>query len=217
MSLLPKGLAPLLKSPTTLLVGAGVAVLGVLLLSRRGEPGAGGPVPAWGPSAFVGPADRVMLAGDSLAAGLAKPMRALADAAGVQFRGRGVVGSRIDEWDGHYLAEDLASFSPTVVVLSLGTNDMKMFDPASQQAGRVQSLLAKIRAAGARVAWIVPPTMPFADKGVRQMITDASPELAIHAERLELLRGPDKIHMTPSGYQTFAEAVWGCLTLSQCP
>src|SRR4029077_7423677 len=128
----------------------------------------------------LSPSDRVLLVGDSLAVGLTKQMQALADLSSIAFKGHGVVGSRIDEWNKHYFSETLGDFAPTVIVVSLGTNDMKMFDPKTQQVGPTQSLLDKRRATGARVAWIIPPTMPFTDKGVRQMIEDAHPDLAIH-------------------------------------
>lgn len=206
----------LLRNPLVL-AGAGVAaMLGLVALSRRGDDVSATPDTSWTGSAFAGPSDRVLLLGDSLAAGLTAPMKALVEASGAEFSGHGVVGSRIDEWDSKYAAPDL-EWGPTVVVVSLGTNDMKMFDPSTQQRGHLDSLLAKLRAGGARVAWIVPPTMPFEDKGVRQLVADAGPDMLVHAERLDLPRGGDKIHMTPSGYKKFAEAVWSCLSQSQCP
>lgn len=160
---------------------------------------------------MLAPTDRVLLAGDSLAAGLASPMKKAAEVSGIQFKGHGVVGSRIDEWDSKYIAPDLG-FAPTVVVLSLGTNDMNMFDPTAQQAGHVASLLAKIRGAGARIVWIIPPTMPFSDKGVRAMVEGSGADELVHGELLDLPRGADQIHMTPSGYQAFSDAVWAQIT-----
>lgn len=200
----------------------GTVVLGTIALVLRGRASEGGAEGGWFQGPFVGPNDRVLLAGDSLAAGLTKPMGELAKQAGIAFKGHGVVGSRIDEWDSKYLEPELGesgtlSFAPTVVVLSLGTNDMKMFDPSKQQKARVQSVIDKVRAAGARVVWIIPPTMPFDDKGVRAMLEAAGADMVIHAERLELARAPDQIHMTPSGYGVFAKHVWDCLTGNGCP
>lgn len=205
------------RHPALWVAGAAAAVLGWMFLGLRGAMQGAAPGSGAGGAPFAGPSDRVLLIGDSLAFGLKKPMQDLAQASGIEFKGRGVVGSRIDEWDNKYLAEELAGYSPTVAIVSLGTNDMKMFNPSEQQREHLASLLQKLRAAGARVAWIVPPTMPFGDKGVRQMIADAAPDLVIRADLLTLTRAEDKIHMTPSGYKAFAGAVWSCVTAGACP
>ena len=205
-------LPPWLTNPWVL---GGAAVAGLLVLLRSATSGNGGPPPDdSGPVA--GKVDRVLLVGDSLAVGINGPMKQLAAASGIEYQGKGVTGSRIDQWAKTLLDEQLG-FEPTIVLVSLGTNDMKMSDPVVQQSGHVQTILQKARDKGAQVVWIVPPTMPFPDKGVRQMILDAQPDGVVRADYLELPRAADQIHMTPSGYSTFAEAVWTCLTAEACP
>lgn len=212
-----KWLTNLLKSPYSLALGAAGVLGALLLLSKKDETTPGGGGGQGGGAPFVGPGDRVLLIGDSLGVGLSKPMAALAAASGNAFQGSGpVTGTRIDQWDGKLLDPELA-FGPTVAVISLGTNDMKMLDPVKSQSGHVASLIQKLRDAGARVAWVLPPPMPFPDKGVREMIAAAGPDLVVHAEVLDLPRAGDQIHMTPQGYQQFADAVWGCLTTGACP
>lgn len=208
----------LAKNPLLAVAGAATLVLGAVFVSRAtapsessGDPGDGGTA-----ASLLPPGGRVLVAGDSLGVGITAPMKKLAAAAGSELEGHAVVGSRIDQWDDETI-DNFLSFGPAVVVLSLGTNDMKMFDPATKQAPRAASLIARIRAAGAKVAWVVPPTMPFDDKGVRQMIADAGPDLLVRADLLELPRAADKIHMTPSGYQELAEVVWNCVAANQCP
>ena len=75
---------------------------------------------------------RVLVLGDSLAVGLNPQLKQLADEAGVEaYTGKGVVGSRLDQWaaddwlDG-WLDLTLASFHPTLILVSLGTNDEHM-------------------------------------------------------------------------------------------
>lgn len=216
---LPK-LPPWLMSPWVLGGAAGAVVLAVLA-NQSSQPGGGVPGPGdpYDPAPGVplaGPSDRVLLVGDSLAVGLNGPMKKLAVAQGNPYQGKGVSGSRIDEWSKKYLDPELA-FDPTVVLVSLGTNDMKMADPVGQQTKHVQAILDKARAKGARVVWILPPPMPFDDKGVRAMVVGAAPDGAVNGEALDLERAGDGIHMTPNGYAAFADAVWSCIMQGQCP
>lgn len=166
---------------------------------------------------IAGKADRVLLVGDSLAVGMNGPMKALAADSGIEYRGKAEQGTRIDQWAKSKLQPEIDAFDPSVVLVSLGTNDMKMADPVAAQTPHVQTILQRARDAGARVVWIVPPTMPFEDQGVRQMIVDAKPDGVVRADWLVLPRAGDKIHMTPDGYKQFAAAVWQCVTAADCP
>ena len=157
---------------------------------------------------------RVLLIGDSLVGdapsnGLQKRMAELATACGTPFHARGVVGSHVTQWaSDSWLLPELEQSTPTVVLISMGTNDFQRTDPANVQAG-VTKLASKVRAYGARLLWICPPVMPLADKiGVRDMWkaevgTDWYP-----SELLTIPRAGDGIHPTPAGYKQFAEAIW---------
>lgn len=136
-------------------------------------------------------------------------MAQLASDMGVSFLGDGRVSTRIDQWASQpWLAGDL-TLAPTFVLVSLGTNDMKLFDPALETPF-LKALVAKLRATGARLVWILPPVMPFPDKGVLAMIAATGMPL-FHSEALVLPRGSDQIHPTSVGYAGWAGAIWSFL------
>lgn len=147
----------------------------------------------------------IMLLGDSIAQGLAVPLRALVVAEGGTLPSLTRVGSRLDQW-----AKDiqtvLAGKTPSVVLLSLGTNDMKRTSISSVPA-EVQTILAAVRAVGAEPVWILPPTMPFPDPGIRAAL-EASGARVFHSEVITIPRATDRIHPTPAGYAGFAANIW---------
>lgn len=162
---------------------------------------------------------RVLLIGDSLALGTLPHYSALAKEAGIEFKGLGVTGSRIDQWAGSQeLPKVLASFKPDLVLVSLGTNDafMKGADVVGTQRAQLEKLLLQLH--GRDVVWIGPPTLPNPPSpGVVLMIQEAAGALAprfhyFHSERLQIPRGPDAIHPTVRGYAGWAGAVWHWLS-----
>ncbi len=184
----------------------------------------------------IRPGDRILLIGDSLAVGLGTPLGALCSDAGIPFQTLATVGTRIDQWGspgtyGDALKQALASFQPTLVLISLGTNDAYMQpspgeDIGQRQAPYLDALLTGIEAAGVRaIVWIAPPTLPAAAISlgpVRTLIAMASRERAPGAfarrisvfpsQRLNLPRGPDNIHPVASGYAGWAGALFQWLT-----
>lgn len=186
-----------------LAVAAGVGLVVAATPSSPG-PQPGSPPPP--PKPRLGPGSRLLLVGDSFAQGLAPPLGELSKGLGVAFRADGRLGTRIAQWAAQpWLGADL-SWAPTMVLVSLGTNDMKLPQPAVEQAALGQ-LAARLKSSAARVVWLNPPTMPFPDRGVRQMIAKTGLEV-FHSEALPLPRGPDGIHPTVSGYAGWAGALW---------
>jgi lysophospholipase L1-like esterase len=156
-------------------------------------------------------ARRALLVGDSLAAGLARPMRDRLRAAGGDLTSRAINGSTIDQWaHGSALAESLAQATPALTLVSLGTNDLAT-KPADYKRPLVAAIVARIRAAGSAVAWFLPPRMPFADRGgLRALLAAELARLAVPAfpsDALELPRGPDGIHPTPAGFDLWAARI----------
>jgi lysophospholipase L1-like esterase len=161
---------------------------------------------------------RVLLFGDSLAMGLNPQLKQLAEEAGVAaYTGKGVVGSRIDQWsqdrwlDG-WLDATLDSFQPTIILVSLGTNDEATYPGAvGREEGDFHALLGKLRATGAEIVWIGPPELPFPRQGISDMIRENVPYY-FESEQLDIPRAPDHLHPNAVGYAGWAGAIWRWLT-----
>jgi hypothetical protein len=152
---------------------------------------------------------RVLLLGDSFALGLAVPMAKMAAEDKVPFFTAAKAGTTVAHWAPLVAAglEKLsAGVAPTMVLVSLGTNDMKAPGPL-----RERPVLAKmvhdVERSGAVLVWVAPPSLPFPDKGFRSMIADTSAEI-YPSEALVLQRGPDGVHPTATGYAGWAGAIW---------
>lgn len=164
-------------------------------------------------AACPGAGARVLLIGDSLAAGLGPHMARRARTCGTAFFHHGVVGSHVTEWaQDSWLLPELGRAEPSVVIVSLGGNDFVRSDAANVSRG-VRRFVEKVRASGARLLWISPPTMPFRDKiGVRQLWQDElAGEMNIDwypTETLEIPRVADRVHPTIPGYDDLGQKLW---------
>lgn len=183
-----------MRSADVLKVGAAVAVVGILVLLTSRAVGKQGP-------------RRVLLVGDSLAVGLAPNLQRLASFAGDSFAAEATTGTRSDQW-APKMPSLLTKYDPTLVLISLGTNDANMSDP-TQNRGYVRSIVEAVRASGARLVWILPPTLPPKLKAqpVRDMIVDTGIE-TYDSYLIQIPRAGDGIHPTPSGYSSWASAIW---------
>lgn len=190
-------------------IAIGLGVIGLLALASKASSLKGG---LSGAPAQARPA-RLLLIGDSLAVGLRAPLAALAASSGVPFEGHGIVGTRIDQWAGNAkLDQYLATFKPTHVLVSLGTNDENVGTGwAAKEAPKLHALLDKIRAAGAEVLWIGPPSLPFPRVGVSDMVKGLV-ERYYPSELLQIERSPDKLHPTLAGYAAWAAQIWKWVT-----
>lgn len=160
---------------------------------------------------------RILLIGDSLALGLAPHLRALAEEAGLPFRAVAQKGTAIRDWGGiiettasQRLQEALSTFQPTLVLVSLGTND-ELFEPAVVVAEQDDLAALFERLDDYEVAWIGVPTLPVQTAGAARMIRDTGVPY-FPSERLELRRAPDGLHPTVGGYAAWAGALWSWLT-----
>ena len=144
----------------------------------------------------------MLLVGDSLAVGLTAPLKQLVVGSGSSLQAQAKEGTTILAWASKdYPACDVA-------LVSLGTNDMKLSDPMSERA-KLDRMLATLRARAARVVWILPPPMPFADRGVLAMIRDAAAKAGVEVlVSPDVPRSPDKIHPTAAGYAGWAGLIW---------
>ncbi len=171
------------------------------------------------PSSCPPPGLRVLLVGDSLSAGLGPHMAARAHACGTPFFHRGVVGSHVTEWaEDTWLGSELARAEPHVVMVSLGGNDFVRHDRDNVARG-IERFVKKVRTSGARVLWISPPTMPFADKvGARELWQAAlGGEVGVDwfpTEKLDIPRVEDRVHPTVAGYSALSGVLFSWLASS---
>jgi len=183
---------------TSLLVLAGV---GVAVHLASGAPGC---VPQ------VQPGQTIALLGDSLAVGLTAPLRALAKEAGVTLVADAEVGARVDPWLNPTRLGGLLAYNPSVVVISLGTNDTYTNRSPEELRARFEKLVNMLQASGRPILWVLPPALPKEDRASPQILTLGIP--TFDTKSLTLQRSPDGIHMTGKGYAAWAAAVWAALT-----
>lgn len=160
---------------------------------------------------------RLLLVGDSLAVGLAPYLKDLAAAERIQFSSLATVGTRIDQWsDNAALRERLQSFRPTVVLVSLGTNDEYMGGKdvvERQQAHLVRLVGLLMTAQPEHILWIGPPALPKPTNGIVPMLKEQIPGRDYFpSDQLTIPRGPDRIHPTARGYAGWAGAIWQWLS-----
>jgi lysophospholipase L1-like esterase len=167
--------------------------------------------PPVAPQASPGAAKRVLVAGDSLAVGLAPALaKALAP---IPVQGFGVNSTTIAQW-----ASVIGPAQPLLaalqsgdrVLLSLGTNDIAGNVPADAAAARARELVAFLKSRGAVVGWVLPPELPWPGWAIRARLSQALsnegvPEFDSTVATFE--RAPDKIHATPTGYAQWAQAI----------
>jgi lysophospholipase L1-like esterase len=142
----------------------------------------------------------------------------MADEAGLPFLSLAVQGTTISQWAGlkssdHAAALDaaLASFEPTIILVSLGTNDEYLSaSSAAAEADDIEALLGMLTAYG-DVVWIGVPELPRETNGMTQMIEDTGVPY-FPSDRLDIPRAGDGLHPTVAGYGSWAGMLWAWLT-----
>jgi lysophospholipase L1-like esterase len=148
----------------------------------------------------------IYVVGDSLAQGLSLPLKQFAQDKKIKFHSRTIVGSTSIFWSKSYqFKNDLKTYSPDLIIVSLGTNDMKLSHAAQKEIEKISQQLINT---GARIIWLVPPSMPFTDNGVRDVIYHLPSQInKLKCEDFSLERSKDKIHFTFKGYNDWAECI----------
>jgi lysophospholipase L1-like esterase len=154
------------------------------------------------------PGDRLALVGDSLGVGLSPHLSRLASASGYPLTSATLTGSTMGYWLPR-LNSILAS-NPTVVLVSLGTNDAYSRTSLPDLEAQLRQFLGQVQAAGARVVWIGPPTLPAAARAEVLKLLRRVPAY-FHSEQLSIPQH-DGIHSTADGYRDWAQEIWGDLT-----
>jgi len=159
---------------------------------------------------------RLMVVGDSLAVGMAPYFACLSKEQKLPFDALAKVSTRIDQWAAsQVLAEHVATFKPTLVLVSLGTNDAFMMgDVAAKQRPALAQLIAQLTVGGAELAWIGPPQLAGRpNAGLLTLLKSAIPASNYFAsETLPIPRGPDNLHPTAKGYAGWSGAIWQWLS-----
>jgi len=190
------------------------------------------------PKIHSGGRTRLLLVGDSHAQGLTPHLKSLATDQKVPFVALSKVGTRIDQWAQSVKLDDaLRDFQPTLVLVSLGTNDAYQGTGTwEKEHAAYETLLGKLTSfsnknangehpadgpflsAGAEVIWVGPPRLPPKsltgsplDPAFLNELANAAPNY-FHSEELAIPMGPDGIHPTASGYAGWAGALWVWLT-----
>ena len=196
-----------LRSPTPWLIGGVLTLAGVGIVSLMRQ-GAACVV-------SVKPGDRVLAFGDSLMVGLSTPLKSIATSGGCDFTSMAEISTTMAQWLSSPRRDNLqalmASFRPTVVIVSLGTNDSKGNTPVAtleQQVGQIRDWIVSI---GATPVWAMSPKLPFPDR-VSPIVT-ASGIQAFPSSNLPLPQA-DGIHPTGRGYAGWAEHLWAFMTCS---
>lgn len=161
---------------------------------------------------------RILVIGDSLAKGLTPHLGALADDEGLPLFGMAISGTVTVQWvNSEKLKAQLASFKPSHVFVSLGTNDAyTQFNP-EDVADDAEELVEIIQAAGAHPIWIGMPPLPRFHGGneinpeVLMSVKDAVP-FYFDSSELDIPREPDGLHPTAAGYAGWAGAFWNWIS-----
>lgn len=166
-------------------------------------------------TSLILPTSRILLVGDSLAEGLKVRLAHLAQTAGAPFRSMSRNSTRIASFSRDPdLSAAIYDYRPTLVLVSLGTNDSALADPLAESA-ELDVLIRLVTSLGAALVWIDPPSLPTLPRSalVRQMLSKSAAAAEVGMRRfdstqIKMARAPDSIHCTPSGYSTWADAIW---------
>lgn len=165
----------------------------------------------------VQPGAKVMLVGDSLAAGMERQFFKLAKASAYEPVAHTVVGSNVLQWSS-WIKKDVATYAPRLVVISLGTNDAMIIDRIRKVPNAYKDLQQYIEEHGAAVVWIGPPKFPKErvphQPEIKQMIVEVARNY-FDSETLFIERGSDKIHSTPTGYNGWMSSIWSWMHQKQ--
>lgn len=199
------------RSPTPWLLG-GLLVLtgvGVVYAMRQGGVGC---------SVSVRPGDRIVGFGDSLMVGLVAPLKDVAKRGGCDFAGLAETSTTMAQWLSEprrsQLQMLLDTFKPTVVLVSLGTNDSKGGTDTAKLNAQIVLIRDWIASTGAKLVWVLPPKLTFPERvsaGVAAAGIDAFPSSNLP------LPQPDGIHTTGRGYAGWAEHIWAFMSCSPTP
>jgi len=146
----------------------------------------------------------VLLVGDSMAEGLYPNLKK----DGIQYRITPMYkrGTAVPFWNrSAELSKAIKEKKWDIVLVSLGTNDLRLKQKTMEEYFQFNEKLSSIKA---DVYWIIPPVMPFRNELVEEWIENPPPPIQkIDCSTYQFNRAPDKIHLQPSGYKAWSQCV----------
>lgn len=187
-----------MEKRTLYLFGGVAAAVGLLVASQ-----------AFGGARAAPKGSKILLLGDSLAVGLAPRLKQLAEGAGYAFVGAGVSGSTSSQWEDR-VPTLLASERPSLVLVSLGTNDGA--GDTSKADLHIGNIAHLVSAGAPTFVWILPPSMPsrLDMEPVRASVSQYAKNV-IDSRAMSFpvgSRAADGIHFDARGYASWAEQGW---------
>ena len=165
--------------------------------------------------------DKVLLMGDSHVENLDYVISRLAKKDGIEFKSVYVIGSTIRQWSipvtkGWNLTskwQSIYDFHPTIVLVSLGSNDAYSGDSGEIYVKDFLELMKNIEN-DYKIVWICPPTLARAKVG-EEHVYNMIKYLGIEhydSRDIEIDMEPDKLHTNGKGRKVWGNWIWNKLT-----
>lgn len=150
---------------------------------------------------------RIMLVGDSLAAGLSSHMTRRARSSGYSLTSVAESGTTARYWT-RRLAKEVDVRRPHLVIISLGTNDALHAGKSDKiDPEWFEDVVNAARSRGAVVVWLLPPMDASVTARIRE-VHDIIQSLDVDTFQTPNLETFDGIHPTGAGYARWTAAVW---------
>ena len=160
---------------------------------------------------------RVLIVGDSLGMGFGPHLEKTLRENNYETYLHTVLGSTTKRWMS-MIMHDLTKYKPSLVVVSLGTNDSVANQEWLERNKEVYSRFVElVESSGAKLVWVGPPEVKrkllLRLSIVRQYISEASP-LLYDTRTINIPLSEDGVHSTPVGYKLWADSIWDWMLAS---
>lgn len=157
---------------------------------------------------------KVLLLGDSLAEGLKFSLRKKGESDGYIITAETERGTRTDQWSNR-IKKIIKEKKPSLVLVSLGTNDSFLKDPEPQRS-HIQKIVNEVNSSGARMVWILPPPLPAKATSRKKIIDMIEEETSgcgdvLDSKGVTFERNKDGIHYSSMGYAVWTSLIWDLL------
>lgn len=162
----------------------------------------------------LSPGETVLLVGDSHAQGLRYKLKDAAKSAGYKFVSHAVEGTMTRQWT-KWLKKDMDENHPSLVIISLGTNDAAANDTwLDRNASSYEDLLKIASGSMTQVVWIGMPTYKTRRlKNVEKVssLISSTGVSVFDSTAVPIKLTDDGVHATSAGYAVWSDAIWDWL------